>query len=61
MKLAEIFSNYFTVRGELRKAVEGLTQAQFDWAPPRHTASIGRLLAHIADCEGNRVGLHSLA
>ena len=51
MKLADFFSNYFTVRRELVKAVQSLTQSQLDWTPPNHPASIGKLLAHIADCE----------
>ncbi|MFQ6008545.1 MAG: DinB family protein [Candidatus Zixiibacteriota bacterium] len=51
MKLSDFFSNYFTVRTELVKAVQGLTQPQLDWTPANHPASIGRLLAHIADCE----------
>ncbi len=51
MKLSDFFSNYFTVRAELVKAVQGLTQQQLDWTPPNHPASIGKLLAHIADCE----------
>jgi uncharacterized damage-inducible protein DinB len=56
MKLADIFSNYFTVRKELMKAVEPLTQAQLDWMPPMHTATIGKLLAHIASCEVGWIG-----
>ncbi len=51
MKLSEIFSNYFTVRAEMMRAVENLSQEQLDWTGPHHPASVGRLLAHIADCE----------
>ena len=51
MKLSDLFSNYFTVRAELVKAVQDLTQEQLDWTPPNHLASIGKLLAHIAECE----------
>ena len=57
MKLADIFSNYFTVRAELREAVAPLSQEQLDWLPPDHPASIGRLLAHIADCEYFWIGV----
>jgi uncharacterized damage-inducible protein DinB len=51
MKLSHLFSNYFEVREELIGAVKSLTQEQLDWTPPNHPASIGRLLAHIADVE----------
>lgn len=51
MKLSDLFSNYFTVRAEMVEAVKDLTQQQLDWTPPNHPASIGKLLAHIAECE----------
>ena len=51
MKLSELFSNYYTVRAEMVDAVRNLSQSQFDWHPPDHTNSIGRLLAHIAETE----------
>ncbi len=51
MKLSDIFSNYFTARAELVKAMKDLSQQQLDWTPPNHPASIGKLLAHIAECE----------
>ena len=44
MKLAQFFSNYFTVRAELRRAAEGLTQEQLDWVSPSYPATIGGLL-----------------
>lgn len=56
MNLADIFSNYFTVREELIRAVAGLSREQLDWTPAEHPASIGRLLAHIADCECYWIG-----
>jgi uncharacterized damage-inducible protein DinB len=51
MKLADLFSNYFTVRVELVDAVRNLSRAQLDWVPSGHQNSIGRLLAHIAETE----------
>ena len=51
MKLAEIFTNYFEVRKELVDAVKGLTREQLYWTAPNHPASIGALLAHIAETE----------
>ncbi|HVP07809.1 MAG TPA: DinB family protein, partial [Candidatus Acidoferrum sp.] len=51
MKLAQVFSNYFTVRAELIGSVAHLTQAEIDWVPPNHSATIGALLAHIAGSE----------
>ena len=51
MKLADLFSNYFTVRNEMIKAVENLSRQYLEWTPPNHTNSIGSLLAHIAETE----------
>jgi uncharacterized damage-inducible protein DinB len=51
MKLAEFFSNYFTIRLELLEAVKELTPEQLDWKTDIHPNTIGRLLAHIAECE----------
>lgn len=51
MKLAEFFSNYFTVRKELVEAVKGLSREQLDWCAPGHPNSIGHLLAHVAETE----------
>jgi uncharacterized damage-inducible protein DinB len=51
MKLAEFFSNYFTIRLELVEAVKELTQEQLDWKPGNHPNSIASLLIHIAECE----------
>ncbi len=51
MKLSQFFSNYFTVRAEMLKAVENLTQEQLDWIPANYKNSVGKLLSHIADCE----------
>ncbi|MBN1211269.1 MAG: DinB family protein [candidate division Zixibacteria bacterium] len=51
MKLAELFSNYYTVRKELLAAVADLTLSQLAWTAPGHPNSIGRLLVHIAETE----------
>ncbi len=51
MKLDSIFSDYFTVRNELVQAVMGLTAEQLAFNAPGHPASIGSLLAHIAETE----------
>jgi uncharacterized damage-inducible protein DinB len=51
MKLSEFFSNFFDVRKQLIDMTKNLTQEQLDWSPPGHPAKIGKLLAHIADCE----------
>ena len=51
MKLADLFSNYYTVRKELIDAVGGMSPRQLAWVPEGHTNSIGRLLAHIAETE----------
>ncbi len=51
MKLADFFSNYFTIRLEMLEAVKGLTQEQLAWKTASHPNSIGGLLAHIAECE----------
>lgn len=51
MNLADLFSNYFTVRKEMVKAVKNLSWQHLEWTPPNHTNSIGSLLAHIAETE----------
>ncbi|MDD3730870.1 MAG: DinB family protein [candidate division Zixibacteria bacterium] len=51
MKLAEIFSNYYTVRQELMAVVERLTPDQLAFTAPNHPNSIARLLVHIAETE----------
>lgn len=56
MKLAQFFTNYFTVRAELRRAAEGLTQEQLDCVATSYPATIGGLLVHIADCEYYWIG-----
>ena len=45
MKLTGFFSNYFTVRAQLVKAVKNLTPQQLDWTSLDHPASIRKLLA----------------
>ena len=51
MKLADVFSNYRTVRLELTRAIDGLSQDQLDWTAPDHPNSIRLLLIHIAETE----------
>ncbi len=51
MKLGDIFSNYFMVRGQLVETVKGLSQDQLDWTALNHPNSIGSLLLHIAETE----------
>ena len=51
MKLAEIFSNYFTVRQELYQAIKDLTQEQLDWHSKNHPWSVADILRHIAAVE----------
>ncbi len=51
MQLADFFSNYFTVRKELVAGVEKLTPEQLAWKFDQHPATIGQLLAHIAEAE----------
>ena len=51
MKLSEIFTNYYEVRAELMDAVKDLTRQQLYWTTPDYPASIGSLLAHIAETE----------
>jgi uncharacterized damage-inducible protein DinB len=51
MKLEDFFSNYFTVRAELVKAVEKLTPEQLAWKAPDYPNTLGWLPAHIAETE----------
>ena len=51
MTLSEFFSNYFTVRDELRVAVRDLTPEQLAWTCHQHPGSVGQLLGHIAENE----------
>ena len=51
MKLSKIFSNYYTVRNEMVDLTKDLTDEQLDWSPEGHTASIRKLLVHIAEAE----------
>ncbi|UCC43885.1 MAG: DinB family protein [Candidatus Zixiibacteriota bacterium] len=51
MNLADLFSNYFTVRAEMVQAVKSLSRDQLHWKTPGHPNSIGWLLAHIAETE----------
>ena len=51
MKLSDIFSNYDTVRQEMREAVSGMTQEQLDWRTEMHPWSVGDILRHIVETE----------
>ena len=51
MKLASLFSNYFTVRGEMLAAVSDLGPEQLAWKNQAYPRSVGELLVHIAETE----------
>lgn len=48
MKLADLFSDYYTVRAELVDSVREMKQSQLDWTAFENCNSIGDLLRHIA-------------